>query len=229
MIAVEELVREETRVSPHILLMEDEIYVAKGLRMVLEEEGYDVDWAMTGQTALEKCYDKAFDLLVADLKLPDMNGMDVIRHVKSIKPQTEVIVITGYASVESAVEAMKIGVREYLPKPFTEDEFKQVVYEALKEKLDALLRAPVEKVTEHVDRLIERREVMRVLSRAADDDEFWKALMEHGSLALRDYALSAEAEAAILSGDIRWMHEHIGELTQKELLFLLKRREMEIW
>lgn len=229
MVAVEELVREDTRVSPHILLMEDELHVAKGLQMVLAEEGYDVDVAMTGQSAIEKFYGKTFDLLVADLKLPDMNGMDVIRHVKSTKPDTEVIVITGYASVASAVEAMKMGAREYLPKPFTEDEFKNVVYEALKEKVEALLRTPVEKIEERVDKLIERREVMRVLNRAAEEESFWKALMERGAEALHEYELSPEARSAIITGDLRWINEHIGELTQKQLLFLLKRLEMEIW
>lgn len=226
---MEELVREETRVSPHILLMEDELHVAKGLQMVLAEEGYDVDVAMTGQSALEKFYGKSFDLLVADLKLPDMNGLDVIRHVKSAKPETEVIVITGYASVASAVEAMKIGAREYLPKPFTEDEFKNVVYEALREKVEALLRSPVEKIEERVDQLIERREVMRVLNRAAEDEFFWKALMERGVEALQEYQLSDEAKKAIVAGDLRWINENIGELTQKQLLFLSKRLKMEIW
>jgi len=226
MVTTHEWVAEETRVSPQILLMEDEIHVAKGLQMVLAEEGYNVDLAMTGQSALEKFYDKAFDLLVADLKLPDMNGLDVIRHVKSTKPETEVIVITGYASVASAVEAMKIGAREYLPKPFTEDEFKSVVHQALKEKLEALLRGRVETVEERVSTLIERREVMRVLNRAAEEETFWKALMEQGAQALEEYDLTDEAKAAILAGDLGWIIENVGELTQKQLLFLSHRMEM---
>ncbi|RMG55512.1 MAG: response regulator [Bacteroidetes bacterium] len=214
---------------PHILLMEDEINVAKGLQMVLAEEGYDVDWAMTGRSALEKCGQKVFDLLVADLKLPDMNGMDVIRHVKGHRPETEVVVITGYSSVASAVEAMKIGARDYLPKPFTEDEFKNVVHEVLKDRLEQLTKGRLESVESHTAKLIEHREVMRVLNRTADDKGFWNALMESGVEALSEYNLSAQAKTAIITGDLSWINKHIGELTQKQLLFLYRRMEMETW
>ena len=96
-----------------ILLMEDEPSVAQGLQMVLKEEGYGVDLAMTGHSALEKFKQKYFDLLVADLRLPDMDGMEVIKAVKDRRPETGVVVITGYATVASAVNAMKIGVSDY--------------------------------------------------------------------------------------------------------------------
>ena len=116
-----------------ILVMEDEPSVAKGLQMVLKEEGYGVDVAMTGQKALDAFNEKAFDLLLADLRLPDIDGMEVIKRVKGKKPDTGVIVITGYSTVSSAVDAMKLGVSDYLPKPFMEDELKKAVHEALRE------------------------------------------------------------------------------------------------
>jgi YesN/AraC family two-component response regulator/NAD-dependent dihydropyrimidine dehydrogenase PreA subunit len=124
--------------KPHVLLMEDEASVAKGLQMVLNEEGYAVDVAATGQGALEAISNNGFDILVADLRLPDMNGMEVIKQVKQQKPETEVIVITGYSSVPSAVEAMKTGVIEYLAKPFTEEEFMTKVESALEKKRKSL-------------------------------------------------------------------------------------------
>lgn len=107
----------------HILLMEDDATVAKGLKLVLDEEGYGVDVATTGQGALDSAEQKAFDLLVADLRLPDMDGMEVIRQVKQTRPETGVIVITGYANVHTAVDAMKTGAFDYLSKPFTEADF----------------------------------------------------------------------------------------------------------
>ena len=82
MIATQTAIRDSTRVPPHILVMEDELNVAKGLELVLTEEGYVVDLAMTGRDALEIFDQRAFDLLVADLRLPDINGMEVIREVK---------------------------------------------------------------------------------------------------------------------------------------------------
>ena len=119
---------------PHILLMEDEHSIANGLKMVLSEEGYQVDLAMTGKGALESFFGNGFDLLVADLRLPDIDGFEVIKEVKAKRPETEVVVITGYSSVYSAVDAMKLGVYDYLPKPFTEDEIKTAVSGALENK-----------------------------------------------------------------------------------------------
>ena len=122
---------------PHILLMEDEHSIANGLKMVLTEEGYQVDLAMTGQGALDSFFGNGFDLLVADLRLPDIDGFEVIKQVKAKRPETEVVVITGYSSVYSAVDAMKLGVYDYLPKPFTEDEIKNAVSGALENKKKA--------------------------------------------------------------------------------------------
>jgi NADH:ubiquinone oxidoreductase subunit E/CheY-like chemotaxis protein len=116
---------------PQVLIMEDEASVAKGLGMVLSEEGYNVDLAMTGRSALDSFNQKIFDLLVADLRLPDIDGMEVIRQVKRRRPDTEVLVITGYSTVTTAVEAMKLGASDYLSKPFTEDEFISAVKGAL--------------------------------------------------------------------------------------------------
>ncbi len=116
---------------PQVLIMEDEASVAKGLGMVLSEEGYHVDLAMTGRSALDSFNQKMFDLLVADLRLPDIDGMEVIKQVKRRRPDTEVLVITGYSTVNTAVEAMKLGASDYLAKPFTEDEFLLAVKGAL--------------------------------------------------------------------------------------------------
>lgn len=114
-----------------ILLVEDEVNVAKGLQLVLTEAGFEVDWAATGQEALSLCRRQAYQLLVADLYLPDLDGLEVIRLVRSQQPQIKVIIITGYASVASAIAALRLGVADYLEKPFTEDEIKLAVTEAL--------------------------------------------------------------------------------------------------
>jgi DNA-binding response OmpR family regulator len=105
-----------------ILVMEDEVNVAKGLQLVLGDAGFEVDWAETGQQALELCRCKPYDLMLADLVLPDLDGLDVIRAVRQQCPQTGIIVITGYPTVASAVDAMKLGAFDYLEKPFTEEE-----------------------------------------------------------------------------------------------------------
>lgn len=226
----QENIRDAPAIPPNILVMEDELSVAKGLEMVLTEEGYAVDLAMTGKDALEFFDRKAFDLLVADLRLPDINGMEVIRTVKAKKPKTGVVVITGYASVNSAVDAMKLGSFDYLPKPFTDDEIKSAVEGALKSKQAVPSDSVIEKVErKEEEKLIQKEEVIRVLDRTVEDREFWKALMQHGSAVLANYRLSSEAKAAIVSGDLAWIDKHVGPLSKEQLAFIYKRLEREVW
>ena len=216
-------------VPPPILVREDDLSVAKGLEMVLSEEGFDVNLAGTGKLALEAFKQKRFDLLVADLRLPDINGMEVIKQIKAAKPETEVIVITGYGTTATAVEAMKLGVHDFLPKPFTEDQIKKAIDEALQEHVGKPKAAAIQKAETEEEKLIQKREVLGVLSRTAEDADFWGDLMENGSLALANYSLSSEAKAAITSGDLKWINENVGELTQKQLMFIYKRLEREAW
>jgi DNA-binding response OmpR family regulator len=216
-------------VPPHILVMEDDLSVAKGLEMVLSEEGYTVNLAGTGELAMEAFRQKRFDLLVADLRLPDIDGMEVIKKVKEEKPETEVIVITGYGTTAKAVTAMKLGVHDFLPKPFTEDQIKTSIDEALQKHAPKTTEAAVKKAETEEEKLIQRREVLKVLSRTAEDPYFWRDLMENGSLALMDYQLSDEAKAAIAAGDLKWINKNVGELTQKQLMFIYKRLEREAW
>jgi hypothetical protein len=87
----------------------------------------------------------------------------------------------------------------------------------------------VKKAKTAEEKLIQKREVSQVLNRAAEDSVFWKSLMENGSIALMGYQLSMEAKAAIVSGDLKWINENVGELTQKQLMFIYKRLEREAW
>ena len=213
-------------VHPHILVMEDDRDVAKGLEMTLTEEGYNVHVAGTGQLAMRALKDEHFDILIADLRLPDVNGMEVIRHAKELEPKTQVIAITGYPTTAIAVEAMKLKVNDFLPKPFDEDEIKSAVSKALHVRQE---RATVEAAKTDEEKLIQKREVAEVLNRTGDDSKFWLSLMENGSQVLKTYTLSSEAKAAILSGDLGWINRNIGELTQKQLMFIYKRLESEVW
>lgn len=225
--AIQETIRSEHAYRPHVLLVEDELNVAKGLEMVMREEGYDVDMADTGQGALDKFRAGQFDLLVADLRLPDMDGMDVIQRVREKRPRTNVVIITGHPSVSSAVQAVKLGVSDYLRKPFTEDEFKTAVKSALKEKEKESMEELI--VETQKERLIQKEEVARVLERAYQNGEFWLELMENGSEALKEFRLSRKAKAAILSGDLEWIQKNVGELTEEQLMFIYKRLEREAW
>jgi len=204
----------------HILVMEDDATISAALDMILTEAGYDVDVAETGEAALELFEQKRFDLIIADLKLPGINGMEVIKQIKEKTPEMEVIVITGVGTQPIAEEAMTLGAHDFLPKPFTDDQIKTAINEALKEHDAGPFR---------LFSLIQKREVLGVLSRAADDQKFWGDLMELGSEALDKSQLISDAKAAIASGDLKWINENVGELNQKQLKFIYKRLERETY
>lgn len=204
--------------ATRILVMEDDETISTALEMILSEEGYDVAVAGTGEKALELFAQKPFDLIIADLKLPGISGMEVIRQVKEEKPETEVIVITGVGTQPIAEEALTLGAHDFLPKPFTDDQIKTAIEEALEHH---------EAGPFHLFSIIQKREVLNVLSRAADDEEFWNELMELGSKALDQAQLISDAKAAIASGDLKWINEHVGELNQKQLAFIFKRLERQ--
>ena len=204
----------------HILVMEDDATISAALDMILTEAGYDVDVAETGEAALELFGQKQFDLIIADLKLPGINGMEVIKQIKEKKPEMEVIVITGVGTQPIAEEALELGAHEFLPKPFTDDQIKTAINEALKQHDAGPFR---------LFSLIQKREVLGVLSRAADDQKFWDDLMELGSEALDKNQLIGDAKAAIASGDLKWINENVGELNQKQLKFIYKRLERETY
>jgi DNA-binding response OmpR family regulator len=222
-----ENIQQENEMLPHILLMEDEPNVAKGLKMVMDENGYEVDWAATGQAALDAFWAGRFDLLIADIRLPDIDGMEVVERVREKQPDTPVVIITGYPSVSSAIKAVKVGVTDYLRKPFTEEEFMAAVDGALKETKKVTREELL--IAGEKERLIQKREVISILNRTTEDEEFWRDLMEMGSKALEGYKLSSEAKAAIASGDLKWINEHVGELAQKQLMFIYRRLEREAW
>ena len=114
-----------------ILVIDDEEIVGESLRKTFEDEDYEIDTAYSGEEGIRKSRGKTFDLMIVDLKMPDISGLDVIRTIKEEQPDTMMVMITGYSSVDSAVRALKIGAFDYLPKPFTPDEINDVVERAL--------------------------------------------------------------------------------------------------
>ncbi len=117
-----------------ILLVDDEKSVSKTISIFLQKEGYRVEEASNGKEALEKMKTKFFDLVITDLKMKPIDGMEMLRETKRINPMTEVIVMTAFSTVESGVEAMKLGAYDYIQKPFDKDEFVILVAKALERK-----------------------------------------------------------------------------------------------
>jgi two-component system NtrC family response regulator len=117
-----------------ILIVDDEYVVGQGCHMVLSEKGHTVDICLTGKEALETILDRAYDLLLLDMKLPDIDGMEILKTIREKKPSVYVVVMTGYSTVKNAVEAMKRGAFDYLAKPFSDDELILAVEKAIENK-----------------------------------------------------------------------------------------------
>ncbi len=117
-----------------ILVIDDESIVHESCKRILTEEGYSVDSAYTGQEGFTKIEEETYDLVITDLKMPGISGMEALKKIKADNPHIGIIMVTGYSTAETAVEAMKLGAFDYLPKPFTPDELITVVSKALEKK-----------------------------------------------------------------------------------------------
>lgn len=118
----------------NILIIDDDEAIRDSCKQVLTLAGYIVKGAKDGIEGLQLFRKEFFDVVLLDLKLPDLNGMEILSQIKEDHPETPVIIITGFASIESAVEAIKQGAFNYLPKPFNPEELRVVVRKALENK-----------------------------------------------------------------------------------------------
>jgi DNA-binding NtrC family response regulator len=119
---------------PRILVVDDEMIVCESCKRILEEEGYEAETALSGKEAFERMKANPFDIVITDLKMPGIDGMEVLRTFRKEYPDSIIIMITGFSTVETAVEAMKLGAFDYIPKPFTPDEVAIVVKKAIEKK-----------------------------------------------------------------------------------------------
>jgi DNA-binding NtrC family response regulator len=117
-----------------ILLVDDEQIARENLAFILEKEGYDTLAVESGVRALEELAKNEFDLVITDLRMPQMDGMQVVERTKELYPETEVVVITGYATVATAVEAMQKGAYHYLAKPYQNNEVRILIRKALEKR-----------------------------------------------------------------------------------------------
>ncbi len=120
--------------KPLLLIIDDEQAICDSCATVFIKDGYRTSRAMDGKTGLEKVQQLKPDIVFIDLKMPGMSGMKVLKEIRKIDPNIVPIIITGYATIESAVESMKLGSFDYLPKPFTPDELRAITKRGLKRR-----------------------------------------------------------------------------------------------
>lgn len=117
-----------------ILVVDDEAVIREGLQRTLDGERFAVETCRSGHAAIELLQDKEYDLIITDLKMPGMNGIEVLKAVKGLQPDVPVIMITGYATVDTAVEAMKNGATDYISKPFTPEQIMEKIDKSLEQR-----------------------------------------------------------------------------------------------
>lgn len=113
-----------------ILILDDEPIVSKRLQPALEKKGYEVESFYESAKAMARIRERTFDIVVTDLKMEGVDGMQFLAEVKKLSPRTEVIVITGFATMDTAKESMRKGVFDFLAKPFKLGEIQEVIRKA---------------------------------------------------------------------------------------------------
>jgi DNA-binding NtrC family response regulator len=205
-----------------ILVIDDELTVCRSCQKILHADGYAVSIALGGYEGLENFRKKDFDLAIVDLKMPDINGMEVVEAIKTEQPGTEVIIMTGYSTVASAVTGMKLGAADYIAKPFTPDEMIMAVKKALQQQ-------EYEAKRKDAGQVINKETIIAVLNRAAEDNAFIGKLSDLGSEALKEYDLAPDEAAALVSGDVSWLERHVVKLEGKLNTWLECRLQQERW
>lgn len=185
-------------VTPHILVVDDEPLVARTLAEILQSGGFSVDTAGRAADAIEQVQRRFCNLVLLDLNLPDMHGMDLVEHLKQYSPKTEVVIITGYATLKSALEALERGVMAFVEKPVRPNQLISTVNGVLEKQrlklengrmirqLSALLSFAQDITSELELSELLRRIVVRATALANAETGF-VALLEDHALTLREY------------------------------------------
>jgi len=151
----------DTLQTAHLLLVDDEGPLLEGLADLLRDHGTQVDTASNGREAIDALEKTPYTLVATDIRMPDVSGIELLQHVKEHYPDTEVILITGYASTSSAIEALRLGAYDYIEKPFEMLEFLQTIVNGLehaKLKLkNKTLIGELEAYQRRLERLVESK------------------------------------------------------------------------
>lgn len=170
------------------LVIDDEKIVLDSVEKILSAENYEVHGIQSGKKGIKMALRDPWDVVLTDIRMPDIGGLIVLRDIKREKPALPVIIITGYASVSSAVQAMQLGASDYITKPFTPGQ------------LTAPLTAAIEQAKKQepeVQAIVHKEEVLRVLDRAATDNLFRQGLLQTGTDTLSEYKLTGPEKLAI--------------------------------
>jgi DNA-binding NtrC family response regulator len=207
--------------KPHILLIDDEPIALSNMSHVLEREGYAVTACENGESGLAAMQNTEFDIVLTDLRMPGIDGMDVLRHIRETTPDVPAIMITGHATLDSAVDAMKAGAFHYIAKPFRLDEAREVVRSALEmrriKQENSQLRERIEEISSHASIITQDLGLQRLLETARQIAATDTSVVIHGEsgtgkelLARFIHQHSQRSEGPFVAFNCGALHEEIA-------------------
>jgi DNA-binding NtrC family response regulator len=159
-----------TSPAPRVLVIDDDEVMLDACRRILRAEGFDVDVEAEGLRGRARALDVAYDLVLVDLRLPDIDGLDLLAALRERQPDVELMVITGHSSLDSAVQAGRLGAFDYLPKPFTPDELRARALAALARRRARIPHAPPVVTTGMIGDSQAMQDVHALVARVAPTD-----------------------------------------------------------
>lgn len=202
-----------------VLVIDDEQIVLNSVTRILRQGGFGVEATPSGRQGLEWALTRPYEAVLTDIRMPDIGGMVVLRDIKRAKPDLPVIIITGYANVQSAVQAVQLGAADYVEKPFTPEHLLKAVTRVIE---NTTATRP------QTQTLVHKKQILAVLDRAATDGDFVYDLLHHWADALEEYDLTGPEKLALLTGDIAWIEKHTGPLTDKQKRWLQRPLSAEV-
>ena len=188
--------------SQDILVVDDQEKVCRSVRKVLAKRGYSVDEALNADEALEKIDQKEYGLLLVDVMMPKINGLDLLSAAKQRRPNAVVIMITGYPSTENAVKAIQLGADDYIAKPFTANELTSLVEQAMRGTASGKIAPPLDQ-TEQTDQRVER-----------DEDESTE--------------IGRQAAGEVIDADMPFVTEEVEKYTSREYVDSMTRSDVTV-
>jgi two-component system response regulator AtoC len=158
------------KASAHLLVVDDDPITINLLKEVLSKEGHDVETALSGEEAIARGENHLFDIVITDVRMGDKDGMEVLRSFKRIAPETTVIMITAFGSIETAIEAIRQGAFDYISKPFKLDEIKFTIRRALEQ------RRLIKENRLYRQELLDKYQFKNVIGRTAQMFEIYKTI-----------------------------------------------------
>jgi DNA-binding response OmpR family regulator len=214
-----------------IMIVDDEEAVRQSLEDILQLEGYEVTSAASGDAALDIMQEQNFDLVLLDLKMPGLDGLDVMKTIRKNSPETKIVLLTGHGSMESAIEALRQGAHDYLLKPVASRELLNSVARAIAQRAEQQERRLL---LEQLDSSIQRLKGVEGLESVPPVEQQLITLENGATIDLSRREIWRGNERVTLTPTegklMKVMLEHRGRvLTHEELVFLVQGYEASEW